>query len=213
MTLLQRLAGEGIRRVWEKAGRLGAIRSGDRRAQRFYAFGKRSAICFPQAALVGDDRIAIGSGTVVGPYSTVSAGLAGQPRNPEWAGPTLVIGDRCVIGRNATITAHREIRIGDDVWTGNDVFISDQNHAWDDPSLPIGAQAQEPRPVVIGDGAWIGHGAIVLPGVVIGRRAVIAAGAVVTVSVPDFSVVGGVPARLIGPARDDVTPITRDASA
>ena len=193
-----------VRAGWLAVSRAGTVRHGDRLARRFFAFGEGTALCFPIAALVGADRISVGCNSVVGPYSTVSAGLPGQPPNPAWARPTLTIGDRCVIGRNATITAHREVVIGDDVWTGNGVFISDQNHAWDDPILPIGAQAQEPRSVVIGDWAWLGHGAMVLPGVTVGRRAVVAAGAVVTTDVPPGGVVAGVPARLLAlPASGD----------
>jgi acetyltransferase-like isoleucine patch superfamily enzyme len=203
------LVGEGIRRVWETATRLATIYSGDPRSKRFYSFGTNSCVCFPYAAIMGYDRIAIGTDTMVGPYSTLSAGLPYQPPRPSWAGPTLTIGDRCLVGRNATVTAHREIVIEDDVWMGNEVFISDQNHAWDDPDRSIGQQAQDPRPVRIGAGSWIGKGAIILPGSIIGKRVVIAAGAVVTGPVPDFSIVGGVPAQVIGTTASDkvVTPI------
>ena len=54
--------------------------------------------------------------------------------------------------------------------------------------------------VTINDGCWIGIGAVILPGVEIGRNAVVGANAVVTRNVPDFAVVGGVPARRINPA-------------
>ena len=191
-------AGDLIRRGWDTAGRLATIYSGGRRARRFYAFGENSSICFPWSTLLGDDRIAIGADTMVGPYSTLSAGLPLQPPNPAWAGPTLTIGDRCLIGRGATITAHLDVVIEDDVWMGNGVYISDQNHDWSDPDLPMSVQAQEPRPVHIGAGSWIGNGAMILPGASVGRRVVVAAGAVVTGAVPDHAIVGGVPARVIG---------------
>lgn len=209
------LVGEVLRRGWEQAGRLATIYSGDPRSRRFFAFGSGSCICFPSASILGEDRIAVGSDTMVGPYTTLSAGLPLQPPNPSWAGPTLVVGDRCVIGRNVTITAHQEIVIGDDVWTGNEVFISDQNHGWDDSDRPIGEQARDPQPVQIGDGTWIGAGAKILPGVSIGRRVVVAAGAVVTVSVPDEAIVAGVPARVVGSTRpgEVVVPITPEVSA
>jgi acetyltransferase-like isoleucine patch superfamily enzyme len=192
------VAGDVIRRGWEAAERLATIYSGSRRARRFYAFGDNSSVCFPWATLLGDDRIAIGSDTMVGPYSTLSAGLPLQPPNPAWAGPTLTIGDRCLLGRNATVTAHCDIVIGDDVWMGNGVYISDQNHAWVDPDRPIGEQSQSPRPVRIGAGSWIGNGAMILPGASLGRRVVVAAGAVVTSPVPDHAIVAGVPAKVIG---------------
>ena len=204
-TRLAMAAGVVLRRGWELTSRLATIRSRDPRSRRFCSFGANSCVCFPPATILGYDRIAIGDDTMVGPYSTLSAGLPLQPPNPLWAGPTLAIGDRCVIGRGATITAHREVIVADDVWMGNDVFISDQNHDWIDVDRPIGEQAQEPRPVRIGAGSWIGHGAMILPGATLGDRVIVAAGAVVTEPVPNGSIVGGIPARVISTtAPDDV---------
>jgi carbonic anhydrase/acetyltransferase-like protein (isoleucine patch superfamily) len=217
-TRLGMAVGDVIRHGWEAASRLATIYSGGRRAKRFYSFGENSSVRFPWATILGDDRIAIGHDTMVGPYATLSAGLPLQPPNPAWAGPTLTIGDRCLLGRNATITAHLDVVIEDDVWTGNAVFISDQNHDWVDPARPIGEQSQAPRPVRIGAGSWIGNGAMILPGASIGRRAVVAAGAVVTGPVPDHVIVGGVPAKVIGSTRpgDDtevVVPLPSDRPA
>lgn len=192
------LAGEAIRRGWEAASRLGTIRSGDSRSKRFYAYGNDTWVLFPVATILGYDRISLGSHTIVAAYSTLSAGLPDQPANPPWAGPTLTVGDGCVLGRNTTITAHQEVVIGDHVWMGGGVFISDQNHDWADSDVPIGHQAQVAKPVRIGSGTWVGHGAMIMPGADIGGRAVIAAGAVVTGSVPDHAIVGGIPAKVIG---------------
>lgn len=66
-------------------------------------------------------------------------------------------------------------------------------------------------PIQVGDDAWIGAGAIILPGVSIGTGAIIGAGAVVTRDVPDWAVVAGVPARVVGDSRDG-SPVTSDAS-
>ncbi|MBI5105865.1 MAG: hypothetical protein HZB46_12955 [Solirubrobacterales bacterium] len=67
-----------------------------------------------------------------------------------------------------------------------------------DPRLPVAAQGLgEARPVRIGDGVFLGTGATVLPGVSIGARSLVAAGAVVAESVPENCVVGGNPARVI----------------
>ena len=109
----------------------------------------------------------------------------------------LVIGDRCVIGARACITAHSSIEIGDDVWFGKDVFVSDASHGYQDPDTPIGRQLGPHQPVTIGSGSWIGHGAIILPGTSIGRNVVVAAGSVVRGLVPDHAVVAGVPARVV----------------
>ena len=75
-----------------------------------------------------------------------------------------MIGDRSVLGARITIVAHVSIEIGDDVWFGQDVFVSDSGHGYQDPELPIGEQFGAQLPVVIGSGSWIGHGAIILPG-------------------------------------------------
>jgi acetyltransferase-like isoleucine patch superfamily enzyme len=77
------------------------------------------------------------------------------------------------------------------------VYITDQNHGYEDITIPISKQSQPERAVVIGDGSWLGHGSVVLPGVTIGRHVVIGANSVVTKDVPDFSVAVGVPAKVI----------------
>ncbi len=108
------------------------------------------------------------------------------------------IGDRCTLGKGIGIVGHERIEIGDDIWTGHFVYITDQNHGYEDIDLPIGVQMWKNEPVSIGDGSWLGHGAIVLPGSRIGRHVVIAAGAVVAgLHVPDNCVVAGVPARIV----------------
>ncbi len=87
--------------------------------------------------------------------------------------------------------------IGDDVWTGPYVYITDQNHGYEDPDTPIGQQFPVNRPVSIGAGSWLGAGAIILPGARIGRNVVVAAGAVVRGDIPDQCVVAGVPAKIV----------------
>jgi acetyltransferase-like isoleucine patch superfamily enzyme len=77
------------------------------------------------------------------------------------------------------------------------VYITDQNHGYEDVTRPISQQSQPERPVVIGDGSWLGHGAVVLPGVTIGKHVVIGANSVVTKDIPDFSVAVGSPAKVI----------------
>ena len=77
------------------------------------------------------------------------------------------------------------------------MYITDQNHGYEDVDRPIARQTQPERPVVIGDGSWLGHGAVVLPGAHIGRHVVVAAGSVVTGVLPDYCVAAGSPARPI----------------
>ncbi len=89
------------------------------------------------------------------------------------------------------------IVVGDGVWFGQDVFVSDAGHGYQDPDVPIGDQFGSHDPVVIGPGSWIGHGAILLQGTRLGRNVVVAAGSVVRGDVPDHAVVAGTPARVV----------------
>lgn len=85
------------------------------------------------------------------------------------------------------------ITIGDNVLIGPKVNILSEEH----PVNPAERKALMVRPVVIKNGAWIGAGATILPGVTVGENSVVAAGAVVNKDVPDNTVVGGIPARVI----------------
>ena len=81
---------------------------------------------------------------------------------------------------------------------GPEVVILGVNHRFDDCERPMIEQGYHDRkPVAIGDDVWIGTRAIILPGVRIGRGAIVAAGAVVTRDVNEFDIVGGNPARVI----------------
>ncbi len=188
-------AGDAVQWGWEQLVHLGAIGPNHRKGRRFGAFGDRSAICFPVAALFGEEYIRVGSGVVIGPYSSLSAGIA--PGHVPDHDPVISIGDRTVIGKGSGIVGHESITIGDDVWTGHHIYITDANHGYEDVSEPIGKQFGRSRPVVIESDSWLGHGAIVLPGAHIGQHVVIGAGAVVTGAIPSFSVAVGNPARVV----------------
>jgi len=199
---LSALAGKGrglrqraVHRAWQAVRRAGVVSADTPAGRRFAAFGEGSVIDFPVGALFGEPWIVIGAGTLVGTHVTLSAGmLPGQDLGPE---PVLRIGDRCVIGRGSHIVAHHSLVIGDDVYTGPYVYITDQNHGYSDPDVPIGRQWPTNTATSIGPGTWLGAGAIVLPGSCIGRNVVVAAGSVVRGHVPDHCVVAGVPAKII----------------
>lgn len=88
--------------------------------------------------------------------------------------------------------------IGNNVMMARECIINPNNHNMDDISIPMNQQGlAHVKPVIIEDDVWIGSRAIILTGVHIGRGSVVAAGAVVTHDVPDFSIVGGVPAKVI----------------
>lgn len=116
-------------------------------------------------------------------------------------GSAIVIGDDSGVGARSEL--HGPVRIGRHVMVSPEVMIHTRNHRFDDPDRPIGAQGYtEIRPVVIQDDVWIGARAIILPGVTVGRGAVVGAGSVVSKDVPDWAIVVGNPARVVRSRRD-----------
>jgi len=172
-----------------------AIGPDTRAGRRFGAFGSGSVICFPPTTIMNERFIHIGADTMIGEHVALSAGMV--PGQECLGSPVVSIGDRCLIGRGSGIVGHLSIEIGDDVWTGHHVYITDQNHGYDDPTRPISLQTMPERPVRIGSGSWLGHGTVVLPGADIGRGCVIGANSVVTGAIPDHSVAVGAPARVV----------------
>ncbi len=179
--------------VW--VNQLGAIGPDDRRGRRFGAFGNRSIIAFPTGAIYNEKWIRIGSDTMIGPHVSLTAGMA--PGQEMVSDPVVSIGDRTLIGQGSYIVGHFSIEIGDDIQTGPYVYITDQNHAYEDPDVPIGRQWPVESSVSIGSGSWLGTGVIVLPGARIGRNVAVGAGSVVVGELPDHCVAVGVPARVI----------------
>ena len=113
------------------------------------------------------------------------------------SGKSVEIGDGSGIGRDAWIVGG--LTVGDDVLMGPQVIILARNHAFSDKTRLIKDQGYMPENrIVIGDDVWIGARVILLPGVKIGRGAVVGAGSVVTKDVPPGAVVGGNPARVVG---------------
>jgi acetyltransferase-like isoleucine patch superfamily enzyme len=195
VSLFRRLTNRPVHAVHRWVRSAGAVVPGTYLASRFGSFGARSLINHPLAALFGESGIHIGEETLIGAHCTMSVGHT--PDDVHAPARGLVIGDRCVIGGRAVITAHESIVIGDDVWFGQGVFVSDASHGYQDVETPIGLQLGWAHPVEIGDGSWIGHGAILLPGTRIGRNVVIGAGSVVRGEIPDHCVAVGSPAKVV----------------
>ena len=107
----------------------------------------------------------------------------------------VTIGDHTRIGIHSTIIG--PVCIGSHVHLAQGITVTALNHRYDDKKRRIDEQGVSTQPVVISDDVWIGANAVILPGVTIGRHAVVAAGAVVTKDVPDYCIVGGVPAKII----------------
>lgn len=182
-------------KIWEWVCIRCSIHTGSKKARGFESFGADSLIMWPYTTIFNENYIRIGSHTLIGKNVALSAGMV--PGQQCLTSPVVQIGNRCLIGRGSGIVGHLSISIGNDVWTGHHVYITDQNHDYRDVTIPISQQSQPERPVVIGDGSWIGHGAVILPGARIGKHVVIGANSVVTGTIPDFSVAVGSPARVI----------------
>lgn len=160
--------------------------------RRFAHWGAQSRLEYP-AKLIDPWLVTVGSRVHICEHAWLNA------KDDRGDGqPTLRIGDGTYIGRFAHINAWRDVEIGTQVLIADRVFISDCAHQYRDRTRPIALQ-EDPflGPVRLHPGCWIGVGAVILPGVTIGRNAVVGANAVVTQDVPDFAVVGGIPAKIL----------------
>jgi maltose O-acetyltransferase len=166
-------------------------------ARWWYAYGKQRA----------NAEFRLRGATAVGAQPTI----LGKPRVDA---TDLEIGDHFKIWsghRQTLITGWGRIRIGDRVFVnsgvvimsvvevtiGNDVAIANEAYLMDTDSHGVEGRPVKNEPVRIGDGTWIGARAIILPGVTIGRRCLVAAGAVVSRDVPDDTLVAGNPAQVV----------------
>lgn len=161
----------------------------------FKSFGKGSFIRKIEQ-IENPKYVIVGSNTYLQNWITLTA----WPQNVH-KDVMIKIGDGCCFGAFNHITATNYIEIGDNCLTGKWVTITDNSHGStdiDDMLLPPSKRKVFSKgSVVIGKNVWIGEKATILSGVTIGDGAVIAANSVVTKNVPPYSVVGGVPAKII----------------
>jgi acetyltransferase-like isoleucine patch superfamily enzyme len=163
-------------------------------AERGYRFGEK--VFVSELASVTNETFELGERS----YVAAGAYLSGSLR----------------AGRDCTINAYTVVRgditLGNAVRIGAHTSLIGFNHTFDDPDVEVHRQAHTAKGITIGDDVWIGSHVVVLDGVTVGDKAVLAAGAVVTKDVPSGAVVGGNPARVIkwrtGPDRP---PRRRDA--
>ena len=144
--------------------------------------------------IYGVGRIVVGDGVRLSGKSSIAFGRS------YWDVPELLIGDGTFVGHDCGFHVARSVRLGRHCLLARGVQVFDMDgHPLDadrrragDPTSP-----EDIHPVVIGDDVWVGTGALILKGVTVGDRAVIAARAVVTKDVPADTVVAGNPARVV----------------
>jgi len=139
------------------------------------------------------DNVVIGTYTILRPSSLYGWEM----------GEGISIGDNVIIGPGCFLGFGGKIEIGNHVMIAPHVVIVSHNHSFDRLDIPMRNQALKCLPITIEDDVWISSHVTILPGVTIGRGAIIAAGAVVNHDVAPFSIVGGVPAKQIGTREQD----------
>ncbi|PNQ74772.1 transferase [Hanstruepera neustonica] len=138
------------------------------------------------------DGVTIGDNFTLGKYAVIEC--TGVLRN---VGSSLKIGNNVGINHYCFIGVRGDIEIGDNVIFGPRVNIFSENHNFEDIDVPIKNQGVTKGKTIVGNDVWIGANVSIMSGVKIGDGCVIAAGAVVTKDIPAFSIIGGVPAKII----------------
>lgn len=166
-------------------------------ARFYWAYGKQRANAEWQlrhCTSVGAQPVVLGRPRIdatdmtVGDYFQVWCGHR-QTLITGWG--RVRVGDRVFVNSGAIVFSAVEVVLGDDVALANEAYVMDSD------SHGIEGRPVKEEPVRIGSGSWIGARAMVLPGVTIGARCVVAAGAIVSRDIPDDTLVGGNPARVI----------------
>lgn len=160
----------------------------------FQAFGRGALIKYPYKVW-SKENICIGSRVFIAEncFLAVSTEHRGQRYRPQ-----LSIGDDTCIGSHCFIACIDQVVIEEKVLLSDRVFISDHIHGYSDVTNPVLLQPLEPRgAVIIKSGSFIGINTVIMPGVTIGRNAVVGASSVVIENVPDYCVAVGNPAKII----------------
>ena len=130
------------------------------------------------------NKFELGAKSTIESFSTINNGVG-----------DVVIGYNTLIGMGNTIIG--PITIGNNVIFAQNIVASALNHQYTDIDVPIVNQKILTAPIIIEDDCWIAANAVITAGITIGKHSVIAGGAVVTKSIPSYSVAGGNPARII----------------
>lgn len=149
-----------------------------------------------------EGRLQVGPHTVLEPDVWLTA--------PDEA--RIEIGSGCFLNLGVMVASLSLVRIGDHCMFANGCMVTDADHRFDDPDRPVTWQGFTSRgPTSIGDNVWCGAHVVITSGVTVGERSVIGANAVVTDSIPPFSVAVGAPARVVRQIDPGATP-ARDSS-
>lgn len=164
---------------------------------RFYKSGKKFRIgCY--AKIRGAKYISVGERFRAGSGMRLEAIDEYQGQKYK---PYILIGDNFCASEYCHIGAVNRIEIGNDVLLGSKVYITDHQHGTTELSdlekKPLERKLSSKGAVKIEDSVWIGDGAVILSGVTVGKNSVLGANCVVTKDVPPYSVVAGIPARVI----------------
>jgi acetyltransferase-like isoleucine patch superfamily enzyme len=111
--------------------------------------------------------------------------------------PEIILDDNCTVQQNIHLTCAKRVYIGKHTAIAANVTITDIHHPYEDISIPIEKQRLLVDPVSIGSGCKIYNNAIILPGTTIGKHCTIGANSVISGNIPDYSVVAGIPGRII----------------
>jgi serine acetyltransferase len=191
----RRAASRLVHRCWRRLQEAGAVTAARPGPLRFGRIGEGTRLAFPLGTVFGEPWIHLGDHCVIGEQVTLTAGMMpGLDLGPR---PVLRLGNGVVLGRGSHVVASAPVEFGDDVYCGPYVYVTSDNHSYDDTAVPVGKQWPRTAPVLIGTGSWLGSGCVILPGARLGRNVVVAAGAVVRGEVPDYAVVAGAPARIV----------------
>lgn len=161
----------------------------------------RNKISFGRTTIIGDNVVINAlskNGIITGDNLSIASNTiiecTGVLRN---LGDGLIIGNNVGIAQNCFIQVRGKIQIGNNVIFGPNVSIFSENHNFSELDIPINLQGESRKGIKINDGVWIGTRAIILDGVSLGENSIIAAGSVINKDVPPFSIVGGVPAKVL----------------
>lgn len=162
---------------------------------KLFSKGTRDFTILPQMTINNSTKISIGSHFYLGRNSRflLVSKYKGSVYEPE-----ILIGKNVSIGNRFTALSAAPISIGDDCLLASDILITSENHGMDpETNSSYADNPLEAASVMIGKGCWIGEKAVILPGVTLGVRCIIAAGAIVNKSFPAYTMIAGVPAKAI----------------